>query len=135
MKLLEQVLILILLLIKKNDCSVYAENRRKKFKQLTQVEQLKRFGYWNMIKGKFFPNCYFYKKNDVYYYGGLIASLRILDLKEKKIVSSIGVAPGVYIELITKGVYYSSNYYGVKGRALLSDKDQNIYTAFIAKYY
>ena len=120
---------------KKNDCSVYAENRRKKFKKLSQVEQLKRFGYWNMVKDEFFPNCYFYKKNDVYYFGGLIASLRILDLKEKKIVSSIGVAPGIYIELITKGVYYSSNYYGVKGRALLSDKDQNIFTAFIAKYY
>jgi len=120
---------------KKRECSVYAENRRKKFTNLTQVEQLTRYGYWDMKPGEFFPGSYFYKKDDVYYFGGLIASLRVLDWKKRTIVSSVGVGPGKYIELTTIGVFYNSKYYGVKGRAILTNKNEKTYKAYIAKYY
>ena len=92
---------------------------------------------WNMKNKKFFPNCYFYeKKEGIYYFGGLIASLRILGYGKKvKIVSSIGVAPGKYIEVITEGKYYNQKHYGLKGRAILIDSSQKTYNAFIAKYY
>ena len=53
---------------KKRDCSVYAENRRKKFDNLSQVEQLTRYGYWDMKEGEFFPNCYFYEKDKTFYF-------------------------------------------------------------------
>ena len=120
---------------KKRECSVYAENRRKKFNNLTQVEQLTRYGYWDMKPGEFFPGCYFYKKDEGYYFGGLIASLRVLDWKKRTIVSSVGVGPGKYIELTTTGVFYNSKYYGVKGRAVLTNKNEKTYKAYIAKYY
>ena len=120
---------------KKRDCSVYAENRRKKFDNLSQVEQLTRYGYWDMKEGEFFPNCYFYEKDKTFYFGGIIASLRVLDWKKKIIVSSIGVGPGKYIELTTTGVYYNSKFYGVKGRAYLTDKIHKTYKAYFAKYY
>lgn len=120
---------------KKRECSVYAENRRKKFNNLTQVEQLTRYGYWDMKPGEFFPGCYFYKKDEGYYFGGLIASLRVLDWKKRTIVSSVGVGPGKYIELTTTGVFYNSKYYGVKGRAILTNKNEKTYKAYIAKYY
>ena len=56
------------------------------------MEQLTRFGYWDMTDDSFFPNCYFYEKESgVYYFGGIIASLRVLDYKSKTIVTSIGV--------------------------------------------
>ena len=120
---------------KKRECSVYAENRRKKFNNLTQVEQLTRYGYWNMKHDEFFPGCYFYKKDNVYYFGGLIASLRVLDWKKRVIVCSVGVGSGKYIELTTVGVFYNSKYYGVKGRANLTDLNDKTYKAYIAKYY
>lgn len=123
------------ILNKKNDCSIYAENRRRKFYGLSEEEQLKRYGYWTMKKNHFFPNCYFYEKNGAYYFSGLIASLRVLDWKKKIIVCFLGVKPGIFIEIITKGSYYSSKHYGVKGRATIKDKKENSYNAYISKYY
>ena len=121
---------------KSNDCSIYATHRRKKFKGLSQEEQLKKYGYWNMTNNKFFPNCYFYKKQDVYYFGGLIASLRVLNFgKKKRIICSIGISKGKYIEVVTEGVYYNNKHYGLKGRAYITDNCQQTYKAFIAKYY
>ena len=68
--------------------------------------------------------------------GGIIASLRILNHgKKKTIVTSIGVGPGKYIEVITKGKYHNHKHYGLKGRARLTDKVQKTYLAHIAKYY
>ena len=120
---------------KKRDCSLYAQNRRKKFNDLGIKDQLTRYGYWDMKKGEFFPNCYFYNKDGVYYFSGLIANLRILDYKSKKIVCSLGVSDGTYIEVVTSGTYYNSKFYGLKGRANLVNKDEQTYIAFIAKYY
>ena len=90
-----------------------------------------------MTNKSFFPNCYFYEKEDgVFYFGGIIASLRVLGFgKNKTIVTSIGVGPSKYIEVITKGKYFNHKHYGLKGRAMLMDKKQKTYNAFIAKYY
>ena len=66
------------------DKSIYAENRRKKFANLSKIDQLTRFGYWNMEDNSLFDFCYLYKKNNVYYFGGLIA-LEILVLTIKKL--------------------------------------------------
>ena len=124
------------LLKKKNDVSIYAESRRKRFDGLSKVEQLTRFGYWDMTNDDFFPNCYFYEKeNGVYYFGGIIASLRVLDYKKKTIVTSIGVGKGKFIEVITKNKYYNNKHYGLKGRATIISAKEKTYNAYIAKYY
>ena len=83
----------------------------------------------------FFPNCYFYFKNDEYYFGGLIASSRVIGSKPKTIVCYIGVGPGKYIEIITKGKYMNAKHYGVKGRVILLSEKEDTYSAHIAKYY
>jgi len=120
---------------KQKDCSIYAEARRKKFYNLTKTEQLTRYGYWNMKKGEFFPNCYFYKKKDEYLFGGLIASVRMLNYKPKLYVCYIGVGPGEFIEILVKNQFMKSQCYGLKGRATLKNAKEEVYSAHIAKFY
>ena len=57
-----------------------------------------------MTEKHFFPDCYFYEKEDgVYFFSGLIASSRMLSFgDDKNIVCSICVSSGKYIELLTK---------------------------------
>ena len=121
-----------------SDCSIYAKHRRAKFFNQSKEEQLKNYGYWNMTTNAMYPNCYFYEKEDnVFYFGGLIASHRVLNYsnKKKKIVASICVGPRKYIELIFKVKYYKPTTIGVKGRATLIDKKQKVYSAYIASCY
>tara|TARA_Y100001936_G_scaffold57368_1_gene56392 strand:- start:730 stop:3609 length:2880 start_codon:yes stop_codon:yes gene_type:complete len=120
---------------KQRDCSIYAEARRKKFNNLSKEEQLTRYGYWNMKKGEFFPNCYFYKKKDEYLFGGLIASVRMLNYKPKLYVCYIGVGPGKFIEVLVKNRFMKSQCYGLKGRATLKNVKEEVYSAHIAKFY
>ena len=54
--------------------SIYSESRKKKFSELSTEEQMRRFGYWNMRTAEFYPDCYFYEKDDEYLFGGLIAN-------------------------------------------------------------
>ena len=124
------------ILNKKNDKSVYAINRRKKFNDLSIDEQIKRFGYWDMNKYNIFENCYFYKRENIYFFSGIIASLRIIGFgKKKTIICSICVGKGYYIELLIKNKYYNKNSYGIKGRATLNNKEEKSYIAFIAVFY
>ncbi len=120
---------------KKGDCSIYAENRRKKFNNISKVNQLKNYGYWNMRYGVFFPNCYFYKKDDEYLFSGLIASVRMLNYKPKLYVCYIGVSPGKFIEVLVKNKFMKSQSYGLKGRALIKNINEQVYTAHIAVFY
>ena len=119
---------------KERDVSLYAENRRKKFHGLGIRDQLTRYGYWDMKKYGFMPNCYFYKKGNVYYFSGLIASQRTLNWKQKIIVNLIGFGDR-YIEVTTYGSYCDKKSYGLKGRCKLKSKEEKSYTAFIARYY
>ena len=124
-----------LIINKKRDCSIYAENRRKKFSNLNKVQQLKNYGYWNMKLGEFFPNCYFYKKEDEYLFSGLIASVRMLNYKPKLYVCYIGVSSGKFIEVLVKNKFMKSQCYGLKGRALLKNKKEQVFSAHIAVFY
>ena len=117
------------------ECSIYAEIRRKKFDNLSLEDQLRNFGYWNMKPGIFFPNCYFYKKDDEYLFGGIIASTRVIGYKPKTIVCYIGVSMGKYIEIVVRGKYFNPKHIGVKGRGTLLDKNEQCYEAHIAKFY
>lgn len=119
----------------KQECSIYAETRRKKIDNLSLEDQMRNYGYWNMKPGTFFPNCYFYKKEDEYLFGGIIASTRVIGYKPKTMVCYIGVSMGKYIEIIVKGVYFNPKYIGVKGRGTLIDPYEQSYNAHIAKFY
>ena len=117
------------------DCSIYAETRKKKFEDLSIQDQMSKYGYWNMSKYKFFPNCYFYIKEDEYLFSGLIASLRVISHKPKVIVSLLCTGQGNYIEMIINDIYINAKHYGIKGRAKLKNRVEKTYVAHIAKSY
>ena len=123
------------IIYKESDGSIYAEARKKKFEHLTYHEQMIKYGYWDMNAHSFFPNCYFYKKEEEYLFSGLIASIRTLNSKPKTYVCSLGVGPRTYIELIVKNKYMKPSSYGIKGRALLMNSTEKTYNAHIAVFY
>ena len=72
------------------DKSIYC--KKKDMSNLTKYQQLKKFGYWDMKFDKsFFPNSYIFKKGELYYFSGIIASLRCLT---DVTILSIGVGEG-----------------------------------------
>lgn len=101
-----------------NNKSIYAKNREKnKNKNLTQIEELKKYGYWTMKTDKFFPDCYYYSDNNIYYFRGLIASSKIRKYKNKqKLIIFAGVLKGIYIEIEIIGeIYYDLKKVIIKG--------------------
>ena len=122
----------------KKDNSIYACNRTKKFYGLSKEEQLRKYGYWVMTKNTFFPNTYFYKKNNLYLFGGIFAHTRMINYgkKNRALACLVGVGPGKYIDLIVKGnFYFKPNYIGIKGRAILTNVDEKTYEAKFYKFY
>ena len=68
--------------------------KKKDMSNLTKYQQLKKYGYWDMKFDKsFFPNSYIFKKGELYYFSGIIASLRCLT---DVTILSIGVGEGKY---------------------------------------
>ena len=94
---------------KKNDISIYSENRKKKITLLSLNQQLKEYGYWDMEKhSDFYPNCYLIKNDNKFKIRGIIASSRMLSKhlslfnKEKhdRLVLFIGIDTRQYCEII-----------------------------------
>jgi hypothetical protein len=65
--------------LKKDDVSIYAVNRRKKIVNYTPIQQLKLYGYWDMVNDDFFPGCYLDIDlvKGIYEFNGIIASSRL----------------------------------------------------------
>ena len=124
------------LTLKRNDTSIYAETRKKKFFDLTQEEQLRKYGYWNMETDDFYPNCFYNiisKEGKNYIeFDGLIASHRFLTRYESgrkitKITMFFCVASQQYYEtLIDSPGEQMSKYIGVKGSGYIEDSVQKI---------
>ena len=92
------------------DKSIYC--KKKDLGSLNKYEQMRKYGFWDMSKdSSFFPNCYFFKKGNVYYFSGIIASLRCL---QDITILSIGVKNGVYIEILFSEKPFKS--IGIKGK-------------------
>ena len=104
--------------------SIYAKQRGKgDIKKLTNLEMLKRYGYWNIVGEEFYPDSYFFKSGDYYMFYGLVAFSRMLSYgKYKKLALMLGVGKNHYIELIVSGkTRYTSQNVIVKGRGVLKD--------------
>lgn len=111
--------------LKKNDCSIYADSRRRNFYELSYEEQMKKYGYWDMNKYEFYPGCYGYTDDEgIYHYNGIIASLRVLNFQKNKtaIVLYISVAPHSYIEVhVKQNINLQNKYIGIKGNGIFTD--------------
>jgi hypothetical protein len=84
--------------LKKDDVSIYAVNRRKKIINYTPLQQLKLYGYWDMIGDDFFPECYLDVDliNGVYKFNGIIASSRLKKTSNKDSLLMLFI--GVYCQ-------------------------------------
>ncbi len=79
---------------------------------------------------------FYEKEKRVYYFCGIIASMRILNYgKKPNMVIFLCVGSNRYIEIFAKEAYCKPNSISLKGRANLTDAKQNIYNAFIAGFY
>jgi hypothetical protein len=103
--------------LKKDDVSIYAINRRKKIVKYSPLQQLKIYGYWDMINDDFFPNCYLNIVNNVYHFDGIIASSRFKKYgKDSHLMLFIGVDKRKYIQVnINNLKYFDSKKVGIKG--------------------
>lgn len=128
-------------IIDEKDISIYAEARKKEqenriYKQSINEEfkkalfEINERGYWDMTDGRFFPNCYYFMKDNKVYFNGIIASSRVLshdkNYKTTSCVLFIGVSSGKYIEVILNGkIPNIATKIGVKGKGEYSDKISN----------
>lgn len=106
--------------LKKDDVSIYAVNRRKKIINYTPLQQLKLYGYWDMVNDDFFPECYLNIENNVYQFNGIIASSRLKKTsnKDSLLMLFIGVySQGKkYIQVnISNLKYFDTKKVGIKG--------------------
>ena len=104
------------------------------------IEQLTKSGIWSFQEYKFIPNCYLIKKivngNELYYFSGLIAHIRVLSITSKKKSLVCLLCDGnQYFEMNTIGNhYFSPKSYMLSGIAKLDSKITNSYIAKSFKY-
>jgi hypothetical protein len=128
-------------LLKKDDVSIYATNRRRKIESYTPVQQLQKYGYWLMTTDEFFPGCYYTVDKDGYRrFNGIIASARVTRHKKaKKVMLFVGVGKQHYIQLNIENIkFFDSKKIGIEGvgSALTSvDKQCSIITVTKYRYY
>jgi len=98
-------------LLRRDDVSIYAVNRRKKIETCTQLQQLQKYGYWIMKTDDFFPGCYYKIKDDgTHHFNGIIASHRLTKHKKnKKLMLFIGVSKKKYIQINIENIRYFDN--------------------------
>jgi len=129
-------------LLKKDDVSIYANNRRKKIQNLNYHEQLQKYGYWIMNSSDFFPGCFLNIVNDVYHFNGIIASLRLSKGSKKsgsKLLLFIGVGKKQYMQVIIENLkYFDRKSIGIIGYGkseTLLEKECNVVHCKQYKFY
>jgi hypothetical protein len=128
-------------ILKRDDVSIYATNRRKKIESYTPLQQLQRYGYWRMDTDDFFPGCYHVIDDEGNHrFSGIIASARVTrHQKEKKVMIFLGVGKQQYIQLNIENIkYFDSKKVGIEGigRTVTSvDEQCSILTVDTYKYY
>jgi len=130
--------------LKRDDISIYAENRKNKLENYDIYTQLKKYGYWSLRNLDFFPNCYLYNQEDKFHFSGIIASVKIKNNKHtndnsKNISTLIGVEPHVYIQINIRSIpYFSPEWIGVTGAGIAEttlDKECKIITCDDYRFY
>ena len=107
-------------LMREKDCSTFARNRHSSFDEQSFEDQLRNFGYWNMISQEFPKGSYFYARDKEYFFCGIIASIRMYDdVIDTCICVGLNHGRPKYIQIITPKVYTPPNVIILKGRGSL----------------
>jgi hypothetical protein len=126
-------------LLKKQDISIYASNRRKKIENFTPKEQLQKYGYWIINNDEFFPGCYFQfnEEENTYSFNGIIASSRMTkNKKSKKLMLFIGVDKQKYIQINIENIkYFDHRKIGIQATAIQITEEDKICSQFTPLTY
>ena len=111
--------------------SIYAEQRKKCDPTASKLDQLRRFGHWQMKDNTFPEGCYMFERNEgKFAFSGIIASLRVIDYgTENTIAICISPGPGQYVNITVKTKYFKPSTIGIKGTAVATDKAARCYQA------
>lgn len=96
--------------VKRHSASIYAVHRQQSKKGLTPLQQVRKFGTWDMNEG-FFPGCYVYYKNGQTHFYGLLASKKTYS---KKAILYIGVGE-TYLTIRIDKWYGKSKCVAIRG--------------------
>ena len=122
------------ILIENNkNLSIYAVNKKQSIDNIkSELEQLRKFGYWNMIDDTFYKKCYYYESNNFVTLKGLIAASRTIFYgKSKKLILFVGVEKHKYVEIIISGkISYNTKIVLIQCNGL---KKNNIYNTIEVK--
>lgn len=99
--------------VKRHSASIYSVNRQQSKKGMTALQQLRKFGTWDMSEG-FFPGCYIYHKNGHTHFYGLIAAKKTYS---KKAALYIGVGDQYFMVRIEKW-YGKSKCVAIRGMGI-----------------
>jgi len=117
-----------------NDKSIYSESRKNDYAGLSEMEQMKKYGVWNMNFANFINGMYAYQRNGVYYFRGLIASMKVrTNGKGRVVIAYLGVSSGKYIEVVIKGFRnFTPKAIGIMGSGQINE---STITSVSAKYF
>ena len=116
------------------DLSLYALARLKKKDDLNIFQQISKYGIWDIKSNPSIPFSYFYLKNGVYYFSGMVAYSRMISKKPPTYVVLLGVQQNKYIELNIKKYFNPKNIF-IKGSAELTNPSQQIYSTKFVKSF
>lgn len=128
-------------LLKMDDVSIYATNRRRKIEAYSPFQQLQKYGYWNMKDDEFFPGCYYTIDDDGNHkFNGIIASAKVTRHKKaKKVMLFLGVGKKQYIQVNIENIkFFDSKKIGIEGvgnTLTTVDEHCSIITATKFRYY
>lgn len=124
-------------LLKVDDVSIYAKNRRKKIENYSMKEQMQKYGYWFMKNDDFFPGCFIKIEKNICTFNGIIASSRLLKSgKTKKLLLFIGVEKKKYIQVTIEELkFYNSKSIGIEGSGKIFEDDNDMVNVTNYKFY
>jgi len=117
--------------IGKRDTSIYADARSKKTFDIPLIEQLRRYGFWQMKDDLFIPDCYCRMERGMVHFSGIIASSRTLSFepgKDSSVVIYLGIGKQHidYIEVTMNGkIPNLSEMVGCRGVGRMTDHITN----------
>ena len=125
-------------ILKRDDVSIYATNRRRKIESYTPLQQLQKYGYWIMSTDDFFPGCYHKVNEDgTHQFNGIIGSARVTRHKKaKKVMLFVGVGKKRYLQLNIENIkFFDSKKVGIEGVGqMLTTVDEKCSIITVTKY-
>ena len=121
--------------VREKTLSIYAQQRIHSYESEKPIEQLRQQGYWNIKEsGRFYPGCYYCKKENEILFCGLVASSRMVQRgKYNLLILCVGIDYKKFIEVLVTGKSgYNTKKHVIQGRGK-SKRDCDIFPSIDCK--